>query len=124
MDALPITEETGLDYASSVRGKDPSGNDTGVMHACGHDVHMTTLVGTARILFKSKESWSGKVIFVGQPAEESMTGARAMIARGLFEKFGTPDYCLATHVIPKLEAGNIMVKSGPIMAGTYQLKIT
>ncbi|TIH12098.1 amidohydrolase [Marinifilum sp. JC120] len=124
MDALPITEETGLNYASSVRVKDPSGNDTGVMHACGHDVHMTTLVGTARVLSKFKDSWSGKIIFVGQPAEEAMSGARAMIEQGLFEKFGAPDYCLATHVIPKLEAGNIMVKSGPIMAGTYQLKIT
>ncbi|WP_421901911.1 M20 metallopeptidase family protein [Maridesulfovibrio sp.] len=124
MDALPITEETELDYASSVRGKDPSGNDTGVMHACGHDVHMTTLIGTARVLSKSKESWNGKVLFVGQPAEESMSGARTMIEQGLFTKFGAPDYCLATHVIPKLEAGNIMVKSGPIMAGTYQLKIT
>ncbi|HAS88437.1 MAG TPA: amidohydrolase [Desulfovibrio sp.] len=124
MDALPITENTGLDYASTARGKDPSGNDSGVMHACGHDVHMTTLVGTARVLSKSKDSWNGKIIFIGQPAEEAMSGARLMIEKGLFENFGAPDYCLATHVIPKLEAGNIMVKSGPIMAGTYQLKIT
>lgn len=124
MDALPITEETGLDYASTIKILDSSGNETGVMHACGHDVHMTTLVGTARVLSKSKENWNGKILFVGQPAEEVGGGARAMIKQGLFEQFGYPDYCLATHVIPKVEVGRIAVKSGPILAGTSQLKIT
>ncbi|NDV24638.1 M20 family metallopeptidase [Desulfovibrio sp. JC022] len=124
MDALPIIEETGLDYASAVIAIDNYGNETGVMHACGHDIHMTTLIGTARMLFKSKNNWQGKILFVGQPAEEVGGGARAMIKQGLFEQFGYPDYCLATHVIPQIEAGNIMVKPGPIMAGTSQLKIT
>ncbi|WP_415712970.1 M20 metallopeptidase family protein [Maridesulfovibrio sp.] len=124
MDALPITEETGLDYASTIISTDNSGSKTGVMHGCGHDIHMTTLMGTARVLSQCKKKWNGRVLFVAQPAEEVMSGARSMIEQGLFKKFGIPDYCLTTHVLPKLEAGNIMVKPGPIMAGTYQLKIT
>ncbi|NDV27952.1 M20 family metallopeptidase [Desulfovibrio sp. JC010] len=115
MDALPVIEETGLDYAS---------NETGIMHACGHDFHMTTLVGTARVLSRSKENWNGKIIFIGQPAEEVGAGAKAMLRQGLFEQFGYPDYCLATHVIPGVESGRIVVKSGPVMAGVSQLKIT
>ncbi|WP_419783676.1 M20 metallopeptidase family protein [Maridesulfovibrio sp.] len=124
MDALPITEETGVDYASSVKTTDSSGNEVGVMHACGHDIHMTALVGAARVLSKCKGSWKGKVLFVGQPAEEVGAGAKRMLAQGLFEKFGYPDYCLATHVIPQIEASRITVKSGPVMAGIFQLKIT
>ncbi|WP_320008250.1 amidohydrolase [Maridesulfovibrio sp.] len=123
MDALPITEETGVDYASSSRVTDNSGNEVGIMHACGHDIHMTTLVGTARVLSKCKDHWNGKVIFVGQPAEEVGAGAKGMIESGLFNKFGCPDYCLTTHVIPHVEAGRITIKSGPIMAGIFQLKI-
>lgn len=123
MDALPIVEESGLEYASKVTTKDSSGNDVGVMHACGHDVHMTALVGTAKVLSKIKDRWNGTILFVGQPAEESMSGAKEMIREGLFEKFGQPDYCIATHVFPKLEAGKVAVRPGPIMAGTYQLKI-
>ncbi|WP_291327656.1 M20 family metallopeptidase [Desulfovibrio sp. UCD-KL4C] len=123
MDALPITENSGADYASSVNAQDSSGNSVGVMHACGHDLHMTSLVGVAKILSSLKDTWSGKILFVGQPAEEPMFGARAMIADGLFKKFCRPDYCLATHVCPKVHAGSIAVKPGPIMAGVFQLKI-
>ncbi len=124
MDALPIMEDSGVMYASKVKAKDSSGNNVGVMHACGHDVHMTSLVGAAKVLSKIKDSWNGTILFVGQPAEESMSGAKEMIRDGLFEKFGQPDCCLATHVFPKLEAGKVAVRSGPVMAGTYQLKIT
>ncbi|SME93636.1 M20 metallopeptidase family protein [Desulfovibrio gilichinskyi] len=123
MDALPIIENSEADYASSVTVQDSSGNSVGVMHACGHDLHMTALVGTAKTLSKLKENWSGKVLFVGQPAEEPMSGAKAMIEDGLFKRFGRPDYCIATHVYPKLHAGSIAVKPGPIMAGVFQLKI-
>lgn len=123
MDALPITEESGVDYASKQSSLDPDGKKVGIMHACGHDIHMTTLAGTAGILSKNKESWKGRIIFVAQPAEESMSGALNMIKAGLFEKFTCPDFCLATHVMPKLESGKISVKPGPIMAGTFQLKI-
>ena len=124
MDALPITEETGVEYASSARVTDNSGNEVGVMHACGHDIHMTTLVGTARVLSKCKKHWNGKVLFVGQPAEEVGAGAEVMIKQGLFEKFGYPNYCLSTHVIPHVEASQITIKSGSVMAGIFQLKIT
>ncbi len=123
MDALPIVEESGLDYASRVVSCDDARNSVGVMHACGHDVHMTTLVGSAKVLCFLKNIWKGRILFVAQPAEESMTGAKEMLKQGLFEKFGRPDYCLATHVLPKLDAGKVAVRSGPVMAGTYQLKI-
>ncbi len=123
MDALPITENSGVEYASSVKAQDSAGNSVGVMHACGHDLHMTALVGVAKNLSSLKDNWSGKILFVGQPAEEPMSGARAMIEDGLFKRFGRPDYCIATHVYPKLHAGSIAVKPGPIMAGVFQLKI-
>ncbi|WP_051249755.1 M20 metallopeptidase family protein [Maridesulfovibrio zosterae] len=123
MDALPITEESGADYASCIRTLDLSGNQTGVMHACGHDMHMTAFLGVAKVLSTLKDKWSGRIIFVGQPAEEDMSGARQMISHGLFKKFGRPDFCLATHVAPTIESGKIAVCSGPIMAGTFQLKI-
>lgn len=123
MDALPITEESGLDYASRTTALDDSGNRVGVMHACGHDIHMTSLIGAARVLSELKDSWKGRIVFVGQPAEESMAGAKDMIEEGLFLKFPCPDYCLATHVAPKLEVGKIAVRPGPFMAGTYQLRI-
>ncbi|WP_432736301.1 M20 metallopeptidase family protein [Maridesulfovibrio sp. FT414] len=123
MDALPITEESGLDYASSVVTEDAAGNKVGVMHACGHDVHMAALIGSARVMSAMRGSWQGRILFVAQPAEESMFGARDMIRQGLFEKFGRPDFCLATHVFPKIEAGRIAVRPGPIMAGTFQLKL-
>lgn len=124
MDALPVTEDSGLEYASRVKTLDDTGKNVGVMHACGHDVHMTTLVGTAKVLSTMKDRWSGRILFVGQPAEESMSGARAMLKQGLYKKFGRPDFCLATHVYPKIEIGKIALRSGPIMAGTYQLKVT
>ncbi|HEY2825840.1 MAG TPA: M20/M25/M40 family metallo-hydrolase, partial [Gemmatimonadales bacterium] len=86
LDALPVTEGTGLPYASTVRTKDDAGNDVGVMHACGHDIHMAAWIGTARIMAGNKAGWKGTLIMVGQPAEETVSGASAMIADGLFTR--------------------------------------
>src|SRR5581483_7527872 len=97
MDALPVVEKTGLPYASKVRARDRAGNDVGVMHACGHDMHMTCWVGTARTVAAMKDRWQGTLVFIGQPAEEIGTGARLMLEAGLFRRFPKPDYCLALH---------------------------
>ena len=97
LDALPVKEQTGLPYASTVTTKDGHGNDVPVMHACGHDIHMTCLVGTARVLAQLKDHWRGTVVFIGQPAEEQGGGAQAMLADGLFERFPRPNFCLALH---------------------------
>src|ERR1044071_4925896 len=83
MDALPVHEETGLPYASTVTTKNDEGREVSVMHACGHDIHMSTLIGTARALAKLKDQWHGTIIFIGQPAEEAIGGARAMVKDGL-----------------------------------------
>src|SRR5262245_27374912 len=93
LDALPVVEKTGLPYASKERGRDKDGTDVGVMHACGHDMHMTCWVGTARVLSKLKDQWHGILIFIGQPAEEVGKGAKAMLDDGLFKRFPRPDYC-------------------------------
>jgi hippurate hydrolase len=97
LDALPVIERTGLPYASKVRVRDKNDNEVGVMHACGHDMHMTCWVGTARILAAMKDRWSGTLVFIGQPAEEIGSGARLMLQDGLFQRFPKPDYCLALH---------------------------
>ena len=124
MDALPITEDSGVDYASHVSTKDVSGKSIPAMHACGHDIHMSSFIGTARVVSKFKEDWTGRIIFVGQPAEETLSGAKSMINDGLFERFGVPDACLAMHVFPRITAGHIAVKYGLIWAGAFELKIT
>src|SRR5581483_9248733 len=97
MDALPVTEQTGLPYASRVRATDKQGREVGVMHACGHDMHMTCWVGAARVLAGMKDRWKGTLVFIGQPAEEIGTGARLMLADGLFKRFPRPDYAFALH---------------------------
>lgn len=107
MDALPITEATGAEYASSVRVRNSSGAEVGVMHACGHDVHTASLIATARALAKLKEQWRGTVVLIAQPAEEMAAGAKAMLADGLYDRFPRPDYCLALHVDAGLEAGKV-----------------
>lgn len=112
MDALPVTEQTGLAYASTRRTRDDQGNEVGVMHACGHDAHVTIMTGVARELSRRMGTWSGTVVFVGQPAEERMRGARAMLAEGLFTRFPKPDYCLALHVHPALPAGSVGLTEG------------
>lgn len=116
MDALPVKEETGLPYASRAVVKDFSGKDQPAMHACGHDGHVTGLIGTARVLAATKDRWSGTVVFVGQPAEEGLGGARAMLTSGLFTKFPTPDHVIALHIGGDMAAGQITALEGPSYA--------
>ncbi len=123
LDALPVTEQTGLEYASRVRTKDDQGNEVGVMHACGHDIHMTSFVGTARLLSQLKSKWQGTLVMIGQPAEERGSGAKAMLAAGLFQKFPKPDAVLALHDDATLEAGKVGVAEGPALAGTASLDL-
>lgn len=123
MDGLPITEKTGLEYASRVRVRDRFGNDTGVMHACGHDIHMASWVGTARTLVALKDRWSGTLVFVGQPAEEIVAGARAMLADGLFTRFPKPDFALALHSDPLKPAGVVTYTEGLALANSDTVDI-
>jgi hippurate hydrolase len=124
MDALPITEDTGLDYASQVRVTLPDGTTTGVMHACGHDVHTTTLLGTAGVLSAARDQWRGTVVMVAQPAEESGGGAERMIQDGLFERFPRPDFCLSLHVSHEMPAGQVGYHSGWAAANVDAVDIT
>ena len=112
MDGLPIEEQSGLPYASKVRQIDINGIEQPVMHACGHDVHITALVGTARQLVARRDQWSGTVVLIGQPAEERVSGAKAMLEDGLYSRFPKPDYALAFHVSSEVAAGKIQVRSG------------
>ena len=116
LDGLPVEENTGLDYASKARTIDPQGNDVGIMHACGHDVHMTVFVGTARMLTGLKDKWQGTLVMIGQPAEEIGAGAKSMLDAGLFEKFPRPDYCLALHSNSAIPAGKVGVCEGFALA--------
>ncbi|HEU4484763.1 MAG TPA: amidohydrolase [Povalibacter sp.] len=109
MDGLPLEERSGLPYASTVRQTDKGGVERSVMHACGHDTHMTSLIGTARQLLARKAQWQGTIVFIGQPAEETISGAKAMIADGLYTRFPKPDYALAFHVDAQDEAGKVGV---------------
>jgi amidohydrolase len=123
MDALPIIEQTGLPYASKVTMRDRSGREVGVMHACGHDVHITCWIGVARVLSKLKDQWSGTLIMIGQPAEEIGSGARMMLGDGLYKRFGKPDYCLALHADALLEAGHIHYTEGLAMANVDTVEV-
>ncbi len=123
LDALPVTEATGLSYASKVTALGDAGVSVGVMHACGHDVHMTNLVATARWLADHKDRWAGTVVLIGQPAEEKIGGAREMLADGLYERFPRPDFALALHVSHDLEAGKVAYTSGPAMAGSTSVDV-
>ena len=107
LDALPVAEKTGLPYASTVRTKDNAGHDVAVMHACGHDIHMAALVGTAEIMAKTKDQWHGTLVLIGQPAEETVGGATGMIADGLFTRFPKPDVGVALHTTNSLPAGKV-----------------
>lgn len=124
LDALPVTENTGLEYASKVRVHDEQNNDVGVMHACGHDVHMTTFIGTARLLSQLKNQWRGTLVFLGQPAEERGGGARAVLRDGLFTKFPQPDFCVAWHVAAELPAGTVGYCEGYALANVNSVDIT
>jgi amidohydrolase len=123
LDALPVLEATGLPFASKATAPDDAGNPVGVMHACGHDIHMTNLIATARWLAEHKQQWSGTVLFIGQPAEEKIGGAKLMLADGLYTRFPKPDFALALHVSHDLEAGKVAYTSGPAMAGSTSVDI-
>src|SRR5919107_2421004 len=124
MDALPVTEQTGLPFASKVRAKTLDGVDTGVMHACGHDTHVTAWLGAARRLAASKDQWSGTLVMILQPGEEMVTGAKAMLEDGLFTRFPKPDYLLAFHDSASLPAGVIGVTKGYALANVDTVNIT
>lgn len=123
MDALPVPEQTGLEYASTARGVDPAGTDVPVMHACGHDMHVTCLLGALEQLVATKDEWSGTVVAVFQPAEEYGAGSRAMLDDGLLDRFPRPDIVLGQHVTP-LPAGVFGVRSGTQMAASDGLTVT
>jgi amidohydrolase len=124
MDALPVAEETGLPYASKVQAKDETGQLVSVMHACGHDLHVTNLLASATYLAEQRAQWSGTLLIVAQPAEEQGEGASRMIAAGLFEHFPKPDYALALHVDPDLESGHVAVVSGWAAANADSVDVT
>ena len=124
LDALPVKEQTGLPYASTVMTKDAQGDDVPVMHACGHDIHMSCAVGTARVLARLKDHWQGTVVIIGQPAEERGGGARAMLADGLYQKFPRPDFCLALHDDTELAAGQIGFTPGFAAANVNSIDMT
>ncbi len=105
MDGLPVEEKSGLSYASRAKQTDPNGNEVFVMHACGHDVHITSLVGTAQLMAEKRDQWRGTLMLIGQPAEERVLGAAAMRADNLWQRFGQPDYALAFHVTSTVPTG-------------------
>jgi amidohydrolase len=125
MDALPVAEKTGLPYASTVSvNVETRAVKVGVMHACGHDLHMAIMVGAVRLLSALSDTWSGTLLAVGQPAEETGAGARAMVADGIFSRFPAPDYALALHVDPNIPAGKVGYRPGIISAGSTSLDVT
>jgi amidohydrolase len=124
LDALPVEEQTGLPYASKVHAKDDAGQDVSVMHACGHDVHMASLLGTAEIMARSKNAWHGTLILIGQPAEETISGAKKMLEDGLFTRFSKPDVAVALHVSNAEAAGMIGITPGIYNTNADSLRIT
>lgn len=123
MDALPIVEETGVPYASHVTTKNKDGQSVGVMHACGHDVHSTVLIGTARALAAMKAQWHGTLMLVGQPSEETIDGAKAMLADHLYERFGKPDRIIGLHDTNELAAGSVGLTSGVMQASSTSIDV-
>ncbi len=123
MDALPIIEETGVPYASKVMTKTKSGQDTGVMHACGHDVHTTVMIGTAHALALAKSQWHGTLMLVGQPSEETIDGAKAMLADNLYARFGRPDKIIGLHDTNTLPAGKLGFVPGPTLASSTSIDV-
>ncbi len=124
LDALPVEEKTGLAYASKVHSKDGAGRDVPVMHACGHDLHMAAILGTATVMAHSKESWHGTLMLVGQPAEETISGAKAMLDDGLLKRFPRPDVAVAMHVGNQGPAGTVGVTPGVYNTNADSLRIT
>jgi amidohydrolase len=123
LDALPIEEKTGLPFASRVKATSFDGVEVPVMHACGHDLHMTCFLGTARKLAQARDRWRGTLIMIGQPAEETGSGARAMLRGGLYSRFPKPDFAIALHTSAQLEAGRIAYCPGPALAGVDSVDV-
>src|SRR5579864_7697623 len=124
LDALPVEEKTGLPYASKVRAKDDAGRDVPVDHACGHDLHMAAILGTAEIMATAKSTWHGTLMLIGQPAEETISGAEAMIRDGLFTRFPKPDVAVALHVGNELPAGTVSITPGVYNTNADSVRIT
>ncbi len=123
MDALPIVEETGLPYASRIVTRNARGQEVGVMHACGHDIHTTVLLGTARALAATRSRWHGTVMVIGQPSEETIDGAKAMLADHLYERFGRPDKIIGLHDTNTLPAGAVGIVAGPAQASSTSIDV-
>ncbi len=124
LDALPVEEKTGLPYASAVKTKNDAGQDVSVMHACGHDIHITNMLGTAKMLAQLKDQWRGTLVLIGQPAEETIDGAKAMLADGLYSKIPKPDFAIALHDNAELEAGKVAYCPGFALANSTSVEIT
>src|SRR3984957_7968830 len=124
LDALPVEEETGLTYASKVKTKDDAGHEVAVMHACGHDLHMAAILGTATIMAHDKDSWHGTLMLIGQPAEETIAGAKGMVEDGLLKRFPRPDVAVAMHVGNTMPAGQVGIVSGIYNTNADSLRVT
>lgn len=124
LDGLPVEEKTGLPYASKVHMKDDAGHDVPVMHACGHDLHMAALLGTAAIMAQSKNTWHGTLMLIGQPAEETIGGAEGMLKDGLFTRFPKPDAAVALHVSNEFPAGVVAITPGVYNTNSDSVRIT
>src|SRR3954453_12793666 len=124
LDGLPVREETGVPYASTVTTKNEAGQEVGVMHACGHDIHMSTFIGTARALAKLKDKWKGTLIMIGQPAEETVGGARALLKDGLYTRWPKPAYVLGLHDDAEIATGQIGVTEGYTYANVDSVDVT
>ncbi|MFK7828370.1 MAG: amidohydrolase [Congregibacter sp.] len=123
MDGLPVQEKSGLEYASTAQQIDPNGNEVFVMHACGHDVHITSLVGTARQMVLRKDEWSGTLMLIGQPAEERISGARKMMEEDIWGRFGRPDMAMALHVTSTIPTGKLAAADGAQYSGSDTVDI-
>lgn len=123
LDALPVKEQTGAPYASTKVVKDDTGREVNVMHACGHDIHMTSFIGTARVLSKLRDQWKGTLVLIGQPAEERVLGARLMLRAGLFSKFPKPDKAIALHCSAEMPHGTVGIVEGYALANVDSVEI-
>src|SRR6266567_7133464 len=123
LDALPVDERTNLPYASKVKTKNDAGQEVSVMHACGHDIHITTMLGTAKMLAELKDQWRGTLVLIGQPAEETIDGARAMLRDNLFTRFPKPDFAIALHDNAELETGKVGYVPGYALASSTTVEI-
>src|SRR5246127_3849459 len=123
LDALPVEEQTGLPYPSHVHTKNDACVDVGVMHACGHDIHVTSLIGTAKMLSEMKAQWHGPLVLIGQPSEETIDGAKSMLADGLYSRIPKPDYALALHDSSELETGKIAYTPGYALASSTSVDV-